>query len=382
MRVGDRLLFGASAATIAAATVLVALAPIPWPSLAAGVALVATADRLRVRLTGERPSSLAVAPGLGLALLTGDPAFVIVAFAAGTGLAGLLRRRNGSNPAVGAHLLAVSAAAVVYAIGAPLDPTQLGSSAGAAAHLAPIATALAIATLAAVDIGIRSQREDQRVRTVARALLPFHLAAASAAGLFALAEPVLGAPAYALFLAPLMATHHAFEQLSSVRRTFQQMIGALSSVPEVAGYSHPGHAARTADLARRTGRELRMSDRELDELEIAARLHDLGRLRAGTPDDVASLPVGELAASGAHVVRTTGALPRVAAILERAHEPFANDAAIPLGARVVRAASVFDDLTGTGSGSLSADDAMRSMWQGTGRFDPAVLDALARVTLA
>jgi len=381
MRTGDRLLAGAALLTVVGAAVtLVPDAP-PLGLLIAGAAMVAVADLLRVRLTGERPSSLAVAPGLGIALLTGDPAIAIVAFAIGTGVVNVLRRvRHRDAPrASGGHLLAVSAGAMVYCVLAPLDPSVF-ASADRSAMLSPIALLIAVLTIVSVDAAIRALREDVRPTSVARALLPFQLAAASAAALFALAEPVLGAAAYPLFLAPLIATHHAFTQLTSVRRTFSQMIRALSSVPEVAGYSHPGHAARTAAIARSIGRELRMRERDLGEVEIAARLHDLGRMRARTPDEVDALPAAELAASGAAVVRSTGALPRVATIIERAHDPFASDPGMPMGARIIRVASTFDDLTATGHGALSDAAALASMrLGGSDRFDPAVLDALDRV---
>jgi hypothetical protein len=273
----------------------------------------------------------------------------------------------------------VTGGALTYAGLAPIDPTLLASSDGTAA-LAPIALLVAVCAIVALDAAIRSVREADAPQTIVRALFPLHLAAASAAALFALAEPIIGWAAYPLFLAPLMATHHAFTQLSTVRRTFAQMIDALSSVPEVAGYSHPGHASRTASLARAIGRELRVRDRELGEIAVAARLHDLGRMRARTPEDVDALPATELAASGAAVVRRSGALPRVAAIIERAHDPFDGDDAIPMGARIVRVASIFDDLTATGHGALSDADALASMsGSAERRFDQVVVGALARV---
>lgn len=380
MRTGDRVLSGLALATVAAATLGCVLAPPPLVPLLAGVATIAIADLLRVRLTGERPSSLAIAPGLGLAMLTRDPALTIVAFTLGTGLVALartIRHRHGRQP-IGGHLLAVATSALVYDAAAALDPTLLASSDGAA-RLAPLATLAAVLVLAGVDTAIRATRGTERASTVLRALLPFQLAAASAAALFALAEPVLGVAAYPLFLGPLLATHHAFTQLASVRRTFSQMIRALSTVPEIAGYSHPGHAARTAAISRAVGRELRLRDRDLGELDVAARLHDLGRMRARSPDEVDALPRAELAAGGANVVRTTGALPRVATIIERAHDPFAGDETIPVGARIIRAASTFDDLTATGDGALSDIDALAAMRRGADRFDPIVLDALARV---
>lgn len=383
MQRADRVLAAVAATTIVASLARLAATTPPMGPILAAAGLIAVADLLRVRLTGERPSSLAIAPGLGFALLSGDPASVVVAFALGTGTTAALRRiRHAHRAPAGGHLLSVTAGALIYAALAGIDPTLLASADGAA-RLAPLALLAAVAGLAAVDATIRFVRSTETPSAVIRALLPFQLAAASAAALFALAEPVLGIIAYPLFLAPLLATHHAFTQLTSVRRTFAQMVRALSTVPEIAGYSHPGHAARTAAIARSIGRELRMRDRELGEVEIAARLHDLGRMRAGTPDQVATLPAAELAAGGAQVVRSTGALPRVASIIERSHEPFRGQTTMPLGARVIRVASTFDDLTNTGDGSLSQLEALASMRRGRDeRFDPEVLRALEAIVAA
>lgn len=371
----DRALAGVSVLAILAAGAELLAGELSWTALARGAALAAVGDLLRVRLTGARPSSLALAPGLALAFETHDPSFVVVAFALGTLATTLLRRPSRPVAPAGIHLLSVAAASVAVAAVAPHDPFLLvGGALGVLTLLA------GVAALAGTDVLLRARTERVRPSSVAHALLPFHLAAASAAGLLALAEPVLGTPAATLlFLAPLLGTHHAFGQLESVRRTFTQMIGALSSVPEVAGYATPGHADRTARLSRALGRELRLRERELDEIETAARLHDLGRMRAPTPEAVDALPASEVAEGGAHVVRSTGALPKVAAILERSHEPFAGDESIPLAARIVRVASSYDDLTGTGAGALSPGEALRSMRRGDGRFDPRVLDALARI---
>jgi hypothetical protein len=379
----DRFLAAAALAVIGIASIKLALGPIHLAHLLMGVALVACADLMRVRLTSGRPSSLAIAPGIGLAVLTLDPALSIVAFAIGTAITGIVRRvsHQASQPAVGGHLLAVAAGAVMYALLERLDPFTFESSAGAS-RLSPAALLAAIAALAAVDTAIRTVREHEGIETILRALLPFQLAAGSAAALFALSEPVLGLVAYPLFLGPLLATHHAFDQLASVRRTFSQMIKALSGVPEIAGYSHPGHAARTAALSRAVGRQLGLRDRELGEVETAARLHDLGRMRARTPDEVDALPAAELASGGATVVRTAGAMPRVAALIERSHEPFGGDDSIPMGARIIRVASTFDDLTATGDGALSDEAAIAAMRKGAERFDARVLDALSVVVTA
>ena len=294
------------------------------------------------------------------------------------------RRRAGCGSARDAlaRLAPLPAGVAAYLLLEQFDPLVL--SAGRAGEgLAAGALALATAVMIAVDTALGVARDPQgpRPATVARAVLPRHVSVASAGALFLLARPVIGAAAYPLLLAPLAATNHAFRQLASVRRTFDQTIDALSRIPEIAGYSHAGHARRVRELSKATGRHLRLSDRELEEIEVAAQLHDIGRLQATEPEAIHTLDARALAAGGASVVRTTGALPNVARIIERQHDSYrgsdgAPTANLPTGSQIIRLASAFDDLTETGRDAHGAEEALELLARGRGsRFSPAVYDA-------
>lgn len=288
-----------------------------------------------------------------------------------------------------ARLLAIGAGLGTLAIFSNLDPLKVEVH-GSTSHLAVGALTLGVLIATAVDtlVHLIAEPEGPRAATIARRLLPVHLSLGSAAALFLLAKPVIGFAAYPLLLAPLLATFHAFRQLGQVRRTFDQTITSLARIPEIAGYSHVGHARRVSELARATGKVLRLSDKDVDAVGIAARLHDLGRMQAQQPEEIASLDPSALAAGGASVVRMSGALPGVATIIEHQHDRFIDDNGrlnenLPIGSRIVHVASIFDDLTATGADAHSTEEALAIMDRGRGRrFDPAVLDAFTRVLTA
>lgn len=368
-------------------TIAAAVVASPWrehlTQLAAGAGIVLIADLFRVRLTEGRPSSLGLAPGIGLVFLQIPVEVVILAFAAGTMAAHRLRR---DRTTVATSLLALACAAVVFR--ASPEVFLFGAPEGTV-PLSMLGVCLAAGTMLLVDASLRALRQPargnrSRLWTSIRTLAPIHVAIASAGGLFALAEPVLGGWAYLLFLAPIAATQHAFAQLAEIKRTFGQTIDALSKVPELAGYTRQGHAQRVAALAREISIDLGEDTRCVEDVRIAALLHDIGRMRVATPERLLESAPQDLADSGAAVVRATTVLPRVAVIIQRQHEPYRNslgrvDRTHPLASRIIRVASAYDELTAEGTGAISPGDALsRLAGQAGTEFDPRVIDSLER----
>jgi hypothetical protein len=174
-----------------------------------------------------------------------------------------------------------------------------------------------------------------------------------------------------LFSIPLLAAWYSFERLASIRRTYEQTIGALSVVPELAGLVREGHAVRVADLSVRLGRELRLSGPELEHLRAAALLHHLGHLCLDDPEVRGrSIEPSEVTDKGAEILRQTD-------YLRPAGDLLASDTA-SLGGQILRVASAYDELTG-GDDSFS-EAAIEALYSGPGYvYDPRVLDALERV---
>ena len=92
-----------------------------------------------------------------------------------------------------------------------------------------------------------------------------------------------------------------FTLLAGTRRTYGQMIRALSKLPEVAGLSPEGHAASTAMLAATMARGMGMHPDDVTQLEYAALLHDIGRITVEDPADEPA--TSDLARWGAEIIR-------------------------------------------------------------------------------
>ncbi|MEV6109433.1 HD domain-containing protein [Streptomyces sp. NPDC051940] len=217
------------------------------------------------------------------------------------------------------------------------------------------------------------------LRDELRALPGIGSAMVATGAVMALATAVAGVWALPVFSLPLLLTQLSFRRYEAVRATYRQTIASLARATEIAGYTPPGHARRVAELSRSVGRELGLAGRELDVLEQAALMHDIGQLSLIDPvPDGATEPLAEpdrrrIALLGAAVVRQTGVGTPVARIVELQAEPYREQ---PLAARIVRAVNDYDDLA-AGSrveGPLFALERLRL--DTAAEYDPRVVTAL------
>jgi response regulator RpfG family c-di-GMP phosphodiesterase len=205
--------------------------------------------------------------------------------------------------------------------------------------------------------------------------------------LIALADFALGVVALPLFLFPLVLTYFAVQRYATIRTTYRQTIGALSSLTDRAGYTRTQHAQRVADIAVAVGRDMGMGQRELTDLEYAALLHDLGQVALKAPiprgATVMAAPADQqrIAHDGAEIVRTTGVLDNVAEILEAQTTPYRQvrefGQNLPMSSRIIKVANAYDDLQDPGGDNRRA---MERIHLGLGyEYDPRVVDSLTRV---
>ncbi|WP_270888451.1 HD-GYP domain-containing protein [Pedococcus sp. 5OH_020] len=221
-----------------------------------------------------------------------------------------------------------------------------------------------------------------------RSTVALATALVTSGALIALAAHAIGIAALPLFLFPLVLTSFAVQRYASIRLTYRQTIGALSGLTERAGYTVTDHGQRVAQLSLAVGRDLGMGQRELTDLEYAALLHDLGQVALREPIPmgatvlVAPADQQRIAHDGAEIVRTTGVLDNVAAILEAQTTPyrqvreFGQD--LPLASRIIKVANAYDDLSAPGG--ENDERAIERIHLGLGyEYDPRVVDSLTRV---
>ncbi|MGZ6515661.1 MAG: HD-GYP domain-containing protein [Actinomycetota bacterium] len=381
--------------------------------------LVAASEMFEVMLPNNVAFSLGIAPAIGFALLGSiDPAVrhkllpeILTMFVVGIAIASVMRASM-KKPLqlldAGTHLISLAAGAAVYhafavlAYAPPGYPLVFDTCKAPTTGCNPSQfTDLSVFGLVAMLLVILIiETTLNTLRTVDRERIPFapvfiggirstgalHLSIMSVGALLAIAYPPLKEWAFPLFLAPLAATQFAFRQFASIRKTYLQTIAALSRVPEMAGYTQPGHSKRVAELSVEIARELGVNEQAITEIEYAALLHDIGRVSIPDPADAANASHLELALTGSGIVRETGHFPRVADMIEKQYEPYRRrgEDANPdllLGAKIIKVASGYDDLARPGSAvALSTWDVLERLHLGMAyEYDPQVIQALTRV---
>jgi response regulator RpfG family c-di-GMP phosphodiesterase len=151
------------------------------------------------------------------------------------------------------------------------------------------------------------------------------------------------------------------------------------------------HAQRVGFVARRIGEDLGLPERDLDDIERAAWVHDLGKLvvpdqalripKSVGPEDV--LHWGRQVSVGAEIVGSVPFLRSTAALVLASRECFDGSGypyglrgdAIPLGSRILHLADTFDTLvTVCMALERSADAVNVELVRHAGtRFDPTVV---------
>ncbi|MGX8908217.1 HD-GYP domain-containing protein [Streptomyces netropsis] len=196
--------------------------------------------------------------------------------------------------------------------------------------------------------------------------------AVGAAGLWAL--PALGLP--------LLFVQLGARRPEAARVVRHQTVAALARATEIAGHVPAGRSHRVAALGRAVGRELGLSAAELDAVEHAALLRDVGRLALPDPAPPAERRRAALLAGA--VARRAGVPAAVAVAVERQGEPYR---AQPLAARIVATVRAYDDFATpadyddpTGAEARGPLRALERLRLATAYdHEPRVVEALARV---
>jgi putative two-component system response regulator len=168
---------------------------------------------------------------------------------------------------------------------------------------------------------------------------------------------------------------------------------ALMRTPETMA-----HSERVTRYAMSVARELGLAGDDLQRLEGAARLHDMGKL--AIPESLLTKPSalspGEQAIvrrhvdTGAEILASTRSLHDLASIVVASHEWFGGGGyprqlagdAIPLAARIIAVVDAYDAMTQTRQyrGRVDSADAVCELLRCSGnQFDPAVVNAFLAV---
>jgi response regulator RpfG family c-di-GMP phosphodiesterase len=189
------------------------------------------------------------------------------------------------------------------------------------------------------------------------------------------------------------------ERTRQLKANFLTTIKILSSIAEMRGTGQTGQTRQVAELARKMATQLKLELNEVQDVFIAALLHDLGRI--GFSDEMLRTPMTMLQGpqlalfrkhpiSGAHLLMPLTDMAGVAAIVHHQMERFDGQGfpdrlagfAIPIGSRILTLAIDYYNLQQGAlvQRHLRPEEAKSLVMDGSGkRYDPAVVQAFRQV---
>jgi hypothetical protein len=167
-------------------------------------------------------------------------------------------------------------------------------------------------------------------------------------GLFGELWPAIEWWALPIALLPYSFAHLAFQRFQETKVTYKQTIRALARIPEVSGLGVDGHADRTTDLAATIGKEIGLGPVEVEEVEYAGLMHDIGRVSLNEPQIVRhGFTDDDIARWSSEIIAESPYLGRVATHVRHQYEPYRkpgeqSDPEVSEVSRIVKVAAAYD----------------------------------------
>lgn len=190
-----------------------------------------------------------------------------------------------------------------------------------------------------------------------------------------------------VFSLPLAVTGQSFKLYLDIRKTYNSTIKALTATIEAQDTTREGHAQRVTDYSLAIARELGMYGNELERINYAAILHDIGKLGFDktlkiqniTTATASSKAVPFHAMVGAEIISHVDYLKDISAIIKFHHYPNSkNNIDVPMEARIIHVADAFDHLIKTEK--LNKREAMNKIKEDKGLdYDPKVVRAFSKI---
>jgi HD-GYP domain-containing protein (c-di-GMP phosphodiesterase class II) len=198
-----------------------------------------------------------------------------------------------------------------------------------------------------------------------------------------------------LFMVPLLLARYSFSKYAETRDLFFGSVSALSQAIDAKDGFTRGHADRVSRIAGAVARDMGLSEREIEQIELAALLHDIGKI--GVEDRILMKPARldpdetELMRRhpiyGASILEPSSALRPLVPIVLAHHEHYDGSGypqglkagAIPLGARIILVSDAYEAMTSDRiyRKAIGHEKAMEQLHKYKGiQFDPNVVRAI------
>ena len=117
-------------------------------------------------------------------------------------------------------------------------------------------------------------------------VLPTYLAEAPLGFLMAIVYVEVGIFGILLFFLPLLLARRSFELYTKMRKMYLETIRALAAAIDAKDPYTKGHSERVAETSVALAQELNLSDKDIENIEYTALLHDIGKI--GIKDKILS----------------------------------------------------------------------------------------------
>lgn len=188
------------------------------------------------------------------------------------------------------------------------------------------------------------------------------------------------------------------ELFDDLQKSYLSIVKALAEIVDAKDHYTRGHSARVARYAAAIAKELGLSKLEADSIEIAAYLHDVGKI--GISDDILLKP-GKLYEEEMRVIKTHPDISakilapirfpwEIVSIVRDHHERYAgggypdnkNQEDIHIGARILFVADAYEAMTSERPyrKALTQEEAIEELKKAAGtQFDPQVVQAFLSI---
>ena len=201
-----------------------------------------------------------------------------------------------------------------------------------------------------------------------------------------------------LFFFPLILARRSFELYTKMRKVYLDTIRALAAAIDAKDPYTKGHSERVAETSVALAQELNLSDKDIENIEYTALLHDIGKI--GIADNIlgktSSLTdkefdkIKEHTVMGAKIIEPVDFLKNSYKAIYHHHEKYngkgypdgLKSENIPLSARIIAVADAYDAM---GSDrpyrkKLNMNKILKELKDQSGKqFDPEVVKALISV---
>jgi putative nucleotidyltransferase with HDIG domain len=240
------------------------------------------------------------------------------------------------------------------------------------------------------------------LRRVWREAFSWVIASQIALGLLGLAiaqiMAIEGPLGFALFVVPLVVARQTHSRYLSLRETYAETVRSLVAALEAKDPYTKGHSVRVARITVAVARQMGFEDAEVERIEYAALLHDLGKIgisrsvlsKPGTLTDDEFDKIREHPDIAARILESVPFLEDVRPVVQDHHERVDGlgygrglvGEDLSMAARILAAADSYDAMTADRPyrGAMPQAAAVAELRANTGtQFDPDVVDALIAV---